>query len=117
MTNRNYRFTGVLAALLSLASYVHAGDTAKSEDRKSLIEMHEKMAERHRVAADCLKANRPIDECNREAMKGCPMMKSGTCPFMGDMGKMHEGMHHHMKGMKHEQGGSQHQDHRQQDTP
>jgi hypothetical protein len=53
-----------------------------SQDRKKLIEMHEKMAHQHRVAAKCLKAGKSVEECNNEAMKGCPMMDSGHCPFM-----------------------------------
>lgn len=81
-----------LAFTLLLAFPALAGERAKAPDRKELVSMHEKMAERHQAAADCLKANKPVDECNREAMKGCPMMKSGTCPFMGDMGGMREGM-------------------------
>lgn len=65
-----------------------------AEDRPALIEMHEKMAAAHKKAADCLKAGKPVKDCNREAMKDCPMMNTGMCPFMGDMGMMGGGMRH-----------------------
>ncbi len=54
-----------------------------SPDRKQLIEMHQKMAELHRKAADCLKAGKDIQACQDEMAKECPMAKSGDCPFMG----------------------------------
>jgi hypothetical protein len=69
----------VVAFSLFLALPVFAND---SQDRKKLIEMHEKMAKQHMVAAKCLKAGKSVEECNNEAMKGCPMMNSGHCPFM-----------------------------------
>ncbi len=83
------------AALLFLASPLLAADAAKPGDRQSLIEMHQKMAKAHQKAAVCLKAGKPVDECNREAMKMCPMANSEKCPFMGNMGGM---MKDQMKG-------------------
>jgi len=64
----------------------------KEKDRQARIEMHEQMARQHQKAAKCLKAGKPVKECHQEAMKGCPMMKSGKCPFMEDMGMSRGGM-------------------------
>lgn len=74
------------------------------QQRKEKIEMHEKMAERHKVAAECLKAGKSLDDCNMEAMKGCPMTGE-NCPFTekGHMDK--EMMREHMKKMKQNKSG------------
>lgn len=95
-----------MALLIGLPAYGADAAKPKEDDRQTVIEIHEKMAERHRVASSCLKANRPVADCNREAMKECPMMKSGMCPFMGAGGMMgggekKKGMHERMKGMDH----------------
>lgn len=84
----------VFAFALSTQSYA---EQKEKPDRKELVQMHQEMAKRHNEAAKCIKAGRSIDECNQQAMKNCPMMKSGNCPFMGDgMGMMeHGGMMDH----------------------
>jgi hypothetical protein len=91
---------GLIIGVLTLSFAIVAfGHEITAEQRKEKIEMHEKMAEHHKMAADCLKAGKPLDECNNEAMKGCPMMGK-DCPFMekGHMDK--EMMREHMKKMK-----------------
>ena len=67
--------------------------------RKEKIEFNEKMSERFKIAAECLKAGKPLDDCNDEAMKGCPMMGKG-CPFMDHNHGDKEMMRDHMKKMK-----------------
>lgn len=85
------------SAFLVIGGSLFAAETSNQIDRKSMIEMHQKMAQAHKKAADCLKANKPVDECNREAMKMCPMANSEMCPFMGGMsGMMND--HKKMKG-------------------
>jgi hypothetical protein len=74
-------------------------EPAKS-DVQSKIEMHEKMAQVHKQAADCLRSGKPEKDCNAQAMKDCPMAHSGDCPFMGKMKGGHAKEHmQHMKGM------------------
>lgn len=76
------------SAFLMISNSLFAAETSNQADRKSTIEMHQKMAEAHKKAADCLKTNKPVDECNSEAMKMCPMANSEKCPFMGGMSGM-----------------------------
>jgi hypothetical protein len=85
----------VMIAVMPALAADHLGGSAGADGRKALIEMNEKMVRTHRKAADCLKAGKPVDQCNMEAMKICPLTNSSICPFMGNMGKMHEKM---MKG-------------------
>lgn len=93
-----YRFLTAFAFLL-LSSHAIAAESEKvSDDMKSKIELHEKMAAQHQKAADCLKAGGSVEKCHGEAMKDCPMMKSAHCPFMGD--HMSSGMDHMMKNKK-----------------
>lgn len=76
---------------------IYGADGAKDPGNKSKIELHEKMASHHKMAADCLKAGGSNETCNKEAMKDCPMMKTGKCPFMDkDMGNMSEMDHDNM---------------------
>lgn len=83
--------------LLSTHSFAAENDKL-SDDMKSKIELHEKMATQHQKAADCLKAGGSVEKCHSEAMKDCPMMKSAHCPFMGD--HMDGEMGHMMKNKK-----------------
>lgn len=71
-----------LFLFIFVAASSYGADRAKESDTKSKIELHEKMATHHQKAADCLKAGDPVEKCNKEAMKDCPMMKTGHCPFM-----------------------------------
>jgi predicted small metal-binding protein len=86
---------------LSLFSVIAPAHEITAEQRKQKIETYEKMSMQYKTAAECLKQNKPLDECNTEAMKGCPMMGK-DCPFMekGHMDK--EAMREHMKHMKDE---------------
>lgn len=97
-----------IAVLLSSPASVWA-EQKDDGDRQSKIKMHEQMGETHRKYADCLKANKPMDDCKSEMMKNCPMMKAGKkCPMKDMMGEAdmsgHEGMgemdHSKMKNKK-----------------
>jgi hypothetical protein len=87
----------VLALIFGFSSVTFA-HAITEEQRKEKIEFNEKMSERYKAAAECLKAGKPLDDCNKEAMQGCPMMGK-NCPFMekGNMDK--EMMREHMKKM------------------
>ena len=63
-------------------------DTASKEDRAKMAEMHQKMA-------DCLKSDKPMDECKKEMHKSCPMCDR----------------HHHGKAKKVEKKAEDHADH------
>lgn len=71
----------VFAASLLLAGSVFAEDSAPKEDRQKMIEMHSKIAE-------CLKSDKPTDECYKE------MKSSHSCKGHGGKG----GCAHHAKG-------------------
>lgn len=109
---KKFNRTNVLLAIAVsalLSSPVAMAEPKADGDRQSKIKMHEQMAETHRKAADCLKANKPMEECKSEMMKNCPMMKAGKkCPMKDMMGEAdmsgHEGMgemdHSKMKSKK-----------------
>lgn len=88
-----------MTSLVSLA--VNAADTsAKPDDgRTRRIEMLEKMAKAHKDAADCLKAGKSEEDCQKQMMENCPMREdAGSCPMMeGGMNMMMgRGMRHGM---------------------
>jgi hypothetical protein len=89
----------ILIIMTLIFSAISYGHEITPEQRKQKIELHEKMAEHHKMAAECLKAGKPLDVCNAEAMHDCPMMGK-NCPFIekGHMDK--EMMREHMKKMK-----------------
>lgn len=90
----------ITVVLFSVGAFAHGMKTElTAEQRKEKIQMHEKMAEHHKMEADCLKAGKSLDECNDEAMKDCPMMGK-DCPFMNKGQKEKEMMREHMKKMK-----------------
>ncbi|MFI5347062.1 MAG: hypothetical protein ACHQ51_11875 [Elusimicrobiota bacterium] len=70
------------AAAVALAVDKAAPDDAA--DRQKMVAMHEKMAEAHKQAAECLKAGKPVKECHDALVAQCPMGKDGS-PMMGDM--------------------------------
>lgn len=82
-------------ALVLAPGLARSADTKTEQKTQEMLQMHRKMAELHKQAADCIESGRPMKDCHNQAMKECPMMKSGHCPFMGDMG-MKKG---HKKGM------------------
>lgn len=54
-------------------------------------EQREKMATIHEKIAACLRSDKPIADCHKEAMQSChEMMGTEGCPMMGS------GMHGHM---------------------
>lgn len=89
-------------ALLLASGLARSAETKTEQKTQEMLQMHRKMAELHKQAADCIESGRPMKDCHNEAMKGCPMTKSGHCPFMGDMGTKKgnkKGMHDMHKGM------------------
>ncbi len=66
-------------------SQSHAANAAPSKEQR------EKMATIHEHMAACLRSDKPIAECGKEAMRSCQdMMGKEGCPMMG------AGMHEHM---------------------
>ncbi len=63
------------------------------EDRLKMAAMHQQMSL-------CLKSDKTLEDCRKEMMANCPMMKDGHCSMMGDS----MSMKHHGK-MMHGQSG------------
>ena len=111
MKLRTNRLTGLFAlALLTLASPAFAdqheksGKSGKSADPHGAAhaaptpEMRAAMTDAHQRMAECLRSNRPVDECRAELHKACSKAcgsshGKGECP-MGGHG-MHDGHHGH----------------------
>lgn len=84
-------FTLSLLSSLSLAEEGKKPKEPSAEDRKKMAELHQKMA-------DCLKSDKPIQQCHEEMKKSCKEM-GDHCPMGHHPGRMHGG--HHMKGGHH----------------
>lgn len=84
---------GSLIATLALilgASAAFAADPPAPGHSGPSKEQREKMATIHEQMAACLRSDKPIAECHKEAMKRCQdVMGKEECPMMG-------GMHRHM---------------------
>ena len=68
--------------------------TMTPESKRDMAEMYTKMGE-------CMKTDKSMEQCQKDIMKDCPVMKkSGHCPLMEGMKPM-MGDHSGMKGMDH----------------
>lgn len=95
MDTRAVRLAGgpvitILALILNVGAAFSAEPPSPSHPALTK-EQREKMATIHEQMAACLRSDKPISECHKEAMKSCQdtMGKDG-CPMMG--GSMHEHM-------------------------
>jgi hypothetical protein len=90
-------FLGLTLAIGMIASGAHAGDNSSGgkmsmksmtpEQRLEMASMHEKMAQ-------CLRSDKPMEDCHKEMMKSCEeKMGQGACPMMGHHD--HKMMGHH----------------------
>lgn len=103
--NKKTITTALLAFAFALgmanqASAAGKKDTAKSshtmtpELKGDLSEMYLKMGE-------CMKTEKSMEQCQKDIMKDCPVMKkTGHCPLMDGMKPM-TGKMHDMKDMDH----------------
>lgn len=73
-----------LCAALAPVAGARAEDQASKEtaDRATMTQKHERMAEMHRRAAECLKSAKSVEDCHDALMKEMPA-KPGECLFMG----------------------------------
>lgn len=78
-----------LVLILGGANAAFAADTASAAPAAPSKEQREKMATIHEHMAACLRSDKPIADCHKEAMKNCQdMMGKDGCPMM------HEHMMH-----------------------
>jgi hypothetical protein len=78
-----------VALLLHMGTALSAEPPAQGHPVLSK-EQREKMATIHEQMAACLRSDKPVADCHREAMKSCQeMMGKEGCPMMG-------AMHEHM---------------------
>lgn len=88
MKNTLLATLAVFVVLMGI-SYAEEAAPAKADHSKQ-IQMHEKMAEAHKNAAQCLKDGKAKDVCSAELKKameslkeGCADCKDGNCPMDG----------------------------------
>ena len=68
-------------------------------------ELKKEMADMYQKMADCMKTEKPMDQCQKDIVKDCPVVaKTGHCPLMEGMRPMMKGMPMMPKGMKHPMG-------------
>jgi len=73
-----------------------AADHATAGSEKEMTpELKKDMADMYQKMADCLRTDKTLERCSKDAMKNCPVVaKTGHCPI-------NEGMRHSKrKGMK-----------------
>jgi hypothetical protein len=69
------------ALFLAITAFVPAQLLAEEPTK----DQRAQMAEMHTKAAECLKSEKPFEQCREEMMNNCPMAKDGQCPMMGRM--------------------------------
>ena len=72
-----------------------AGTPMTPELKKDMADMYQKMA-------DCLRTDKSLQQCSKDAMTNCPVVqKTGHCPINEGMGpSMGKKMKHGMRGME-----------------
>src|SRR5262249_40944724 len=86
--------TATLALVLGASAAFPAEPTPQTHPTMTK-EQREKMATIHEQMAACLRSDKAIDECHKEAMKSCQdAMGKDACSMM------HEHMHDHMTQQK-----------------
>ena len=92
---------GTLVTLLGLALGSSAALTAEAPSGRQpplTKEQREKMATIHEQMATCLRSDKPIADCHKDAMKSCQdVMGKDGCPMMDGMGGMHGMRDHRMR--------------------
>lgn len=90
----NLFFTALIMGL-SAASFGADGDPVKqpatahaTADTRMTPELKKDMADMYQKMADCMRSDKPLDQCRHEAMTNCPVVKkTGYCPISEGMGK------------------------------
>jgi hypothetical protein len=83
-------FIAILALMLK-ASVAFSADPPSPSHPALTKEQREKMATINEQLAACMRSDKPMSECHKEAMKSCQdMMGKEGCPMMG--GSMHPHM-------------------------
>jgi len=55
-------------------------------DPQKQIDLHEKMADIHKKAAECLKSGKSAEDCHTQMRDNCPLKdENNDCPVMGRM--------------------------------
>jgi hypothetical protein len=88
MTHRTSSWLGALAAVaLIWTGAAHAAEPKKVPPAAPTAEQRQKMAEIHQKMADCLRSDRPIEECRSEMATAChDSLGADQCPMMGKHG-------------------------------
>ncbi len=73
-----------LGALAVAAIGIYASAPVIPLERRSKVELHEKMAELHQRAAACLRQGSAVEDCHRESRKDCPLAATPRCPFVDE---------------------------------
>ena len=96
-----------LSAFAEEPSSPPAANMAKTKGSSSQMspELKKEMADMYQKMADCMKTEKPMDQCQKDIVKDCPVAaKTGHCPLMEGMRPMMKGMPMMPKGMKHPMG-------------
>lgn len=71
------------------------GDASSREERLKRAAMHEKIAQLHRNMADCLRSEKPMEDC----LENCPGRDgAGRCPYMDETSPRGMGPRHWRHG-------------------
>ncbi len=86
MSRMRRRFVLAIATVMLSGGSALAADPAESAAANPSPELRQKMADVHQKMAECLRSDRPIDECRAQMHAGCQAtMGQAGCPMMGGM--------------------------------
>ena len=103
MTPRALALSILLTGIVNLAYAQTKSDGAKTKQNPAPMsaELKHDMAEMYSKMGECMKTDKSMEQCQKDIMKDCPVMKkTGHCPLMEGMKPM-KGKMHDMKNMDH----------------
>lgn len=103
---KQMKTTSLLAFVFALglatqASAAGKTDTGRSNHQTMTPELKRDLSEMYLKMGECMKTEKSMEQCQKDIMKDCPVMKkTGHCPLMEGMKPMKMD-HSNMKGMDH----------------
>jgi hypothetical protein len=58
---------------------------SQQQEQRQTPENRERMAKMHEEMAKCLRSDKNWEDCHKQMMRNCPMVRNGECVMMGKM--------------------------------
>ena len=87
-----------ILAIVSFTAKAEKNEAMTKSERETHAVAHDKMADAHKQMAECLRSDRPFQECRDAYAESCRANhEGGFCPMMDGQGK---GRGHRGRGMR-----------------